>query len=72
VADQFGNGIIDAVGHTAGAGEGILNVGDTSVPGVISTLSTVASFIPVLNDYAAAGSIGADIYKTLEAINKCD
>jgi RHS repeat-associated protein len=71
VADQVGSGVINAVGKTASAGQGLVGLSDTSPTGLISTGLTVAGFIPVANDVAAGLSIGLDIFRTGKAIAAC-
>jgi len=71
VADQFGHRIIESVGHTAEAEQGMLNVGDTSQTGLASTGLTIAGFIPPVSDIAAITSIGLDLFKTVEEIRQC-
>lgn len=71
VADQVGSNVINAVGHTAVAGQGLVGLTDTSPTGLVSTGLTIAGFIPGLNDAAAVGSIGLDLFKTAKAIGAC-
>jgi hypothetical protein len=71
VADQVGSGVINAVGKTASAGQGLVGLTDTSPTGLISTGLTVAGFIPGANDVAAGLSIGWDIFRTAKAIGAC-
>ncbi|MGC1783101.1 MAG: hypothetical protein WA708_11320 [Acidobacteriaceae bacterium] len=71
VADQFGANILNAVGHTGATVQGLNGLTDTSGSGLLSTGLTIAGFIPGLNDAAAVGSIGLDLFKTVEAIRQC-
>jgi RHS repeat-associated protein len=71
VADQLGTKVIQGVGGSAGAVQGLAGLGDTSPEGLVSTGLTVAGFIPGLGQAAAVGSIGVDVYKTVKAIGQC-
>ncbi len=71
VADQAGTRFIQAVGGSTSTVSGLNGLTDTSGSGLLSTGLTVAGFIPGLNDAAAVGSIGLDLFKTLEAIRQC-
>jgi RHS repeat-associated protein len=71
VADQAGSRLIGAVDATANTGRGLAGLTDTSPTGLASTGLTMAGFIPGLNDAAAVGSIGLDLFRTAKAIGAC-
>ena len=71
VADQAGSRLIGAVDATANTGRGLAGLTDTSPTGLASTGLTIAGFIPGLNDAAAVGSIGLDLFRTAKAIRAC-
>jgi hypothetical protein len=71
VADQAGSRLIGAVNATANTGRGLAGLTDTSPTGLASTGLTIAGFIPGLNDAAAVGSIGLDLFRTAKAIGAC-
>ena len=71
VADQAGSRLIGAVNATANTASGLAGLTDTSPTGLASTGLTIAGFIPGLNDAAAVGSIGLDLFKTAKAVGAC-
>jgi len=71
VADRAGYRVVDAVGHTGAAAQGLNGLTDTSGTGVLSTGLTIAGFIPGLGQGAAVLSMVNDAIKTGIAISKC-
>jgi hypothetical protein len=71
VADQFGANVIGAVGHTGTAVDGLVNAGNTTPQGLLSTSLTVAGFIPGVSDAAAVLSISLDVISTIQAVGAC-
>jgi hypothetical protein len=71
VADQLGSKMIKSVGASTSTVQGLRGLFDKSPDALISTGLIVAGFIPVVSDFAAAGSILLDTYKTAKAIGAC-
>ncbi len=72
VADQVGFKVVNAVGKSTSTVQGLSGLIDTSSEGLLSTGLTIAGFIPGFGQVAAGASIVLDIYKTAEAIGKCN
>ena len=71
VADRFGANILGAVGHTGTAVDGLVNAGNTTPQGLLSTGLTIAGFIPGASDVAAVLSISLDVISTIQAVGAC-
>jgi hypothetical protein len=71
VADQLGHNVVDAFGKSTSAGNGLVNITDTSGLGLASTFVTAVGFIPGVGQVAAGASLALDLYKTYKAVNAC-
>ena len=72
VADLAGKKLLKDVGGAFGLANTLGNIDDTSEDGLVSTGLGLLSLIPPIQEAAAMGSIGFDIYKTIKAVRACN